>query len=150
VIHLEHVADFRITVAFPIEVGATGSGFRRVITITGGEVTGPRLRGRILPAGADFQVIRSDNVAELEARYVIETDDCALIYVVNRGLRHGPTEAMEKLRRGEPVDPDLIYFRSSPQFETAAEPYAWLTRHVFVAEGARYPDHVILRIYQVM
>jgi hypothetical protein len=148
--HLEHIADLRVTVADPIEIGSTPAGQRRVIPITGGEVKGPRLQGRVLPAGADFQLIRNDGVAELEAKYVIQTHDNARIYVTNRGLRHGPADAMRKLQRGEAVDPALIYFRSSPQFETAAAEYNWLTKHVFVAEGARHPDYVLLSVYQVM
>ena len=149
-IHLEHIADLRVTVADPIEIGPTPAGQRRVIPITGGEVKGPRLQGRVLSAGADYQLIRNDGVAELEAKYVIETHDHARIYVMNRGLRHGPADAMRKLQRGEPVDPALIYFRSTPQFETAVAEYSWLARHVFVAEGVRHPDYVLLSIYQVM
>ena len=143
-IELAHIADLVITVAVPIEIGA-----RRVIPITGGEAKGPRLRGHILAAGADFQATRIDGVTELEARYVLETDDGARIYIENRGLRHGPADAMEKLGRGEVVDPALLYFRTTPRFETAAESYLWLTRHVFVGDGARFPDRVELAVYQV-
>ena len=143
-IELIHVADLVITVAGPIEIGA-----RRVIPITGGEARGPRLRGRILAAGADFQTTRTDGVTELEARYVLETEDGARIYVENRGLRHGPADVMERLARGEEVDPALLYFRTVPRFETAAEPYQWLARHVFVGDGARFRRRVKLAVYQV-
>jgi Protein of unknown function (DUF3237) len=142
---LVHIADLTITVAAPIDIG-----MRRVVPITGGEAKGPRLRGRILGAGADFQVLRRDGVTELHARYVLETADGALVYIENTGLRHGPAEAMERLARGEAVDPALIYFRTTPRFETASEPYAWLTRYVFACEGARRPDRVELALYQVM
>jgi len=150
VIALEHVADLVVTVATPIEIGSTPAGLRRLIPITGGEARGPKLRGRVLPLGADFQTMRGDGVTELEARYAIETDDGALIYIRNNGLRHGPPEAMEKLRRGEAVDPKLIYFRTSPQFETGAKDYLWLHRYVFTAEGIRRTDYVELSIYQVL
>ena len=113
-------------------------------------MNGPGLRGRILPVGADFQNIRHDGVAELQARYVIETHDKGRIYVNNTGLRHGPADAIEKLRCGEAVDPALIYFRTTPQFETAAESYLWLTKHLFTAEGARHPGHVTLSVYQIL
>ena len=144
-IELIHVADLVITVAAPIEVGS-----RRLIPITGGQAQGPRLRGHILAAGADFQTSRTDGVTELEARYVLQTDEGARIYIENRGLRHGPADAMEKLQRGEAVDPALLYFRTTPRFETAVPAYQWLTRHVFVGVGARFPDRVELAIYQVM
>ena len=149
-IRLVHVTDLIITVAPPIEIGATHAGMRRVIPITGGEAKGPELRGRILPAGGDFQVLRPDGVAELDARYAIQTDDGAMIYIENTGLRHGPADAMEKLQSGEGVDPRLLYFRTTPRFETGAESYLWLTRHVFVAEGARRPDSVELAVYQIL
>jgi len=149
-IELVHVADFSVLVAEAIEIGATAAGVRRVVPITGGEAHGPHLEGHILPAGADFQILRCDGVAELHARYTLRTTGGALIYVENTGLRHGPAGAMEKLQRGEPVDPALIYFRTTPRFETAAPSHLWLTRHLFVAEGIRRPDKVELSIYQVM
>ena len=140
-----HVADLIILVAEPIEIGS-----RRVIPITGGEARGPKLHGHILPAGADFQVVRGDGVTELHARYVLETSCGALIYIENSGLRHGPADAMEQLRRGQPVDPALIYFRTTPRFETIAESHSWLTRHVFIGDGARHPDRVEFAVYQVL
>src|ERR1700689_1213450 len=125
---LEHIADLVVRVAAPTGVSSA----RRVIGITGGEVLGPRIRGKVLPVGADYQVIRPDHTTDLEARYVFHTDSGSLIYVVNTGYRHGPPEAMERLQRGEAVDPSLIYFRCTPRFETADAEYQWLTRHVCV------------------
>jgi hypothetical protein len=150
VIELSHVADLIVTVARPIEIGSTPAGLRRLIPITGGEVRGPKLRGRILPFGADFQTIRDDGVTELEAHYAIETDDGALIYISNNGLRHGPPDAMEKLMRGEAVDPRLIYFLTAPRFETAAKDYVWLNHYIFAGEGIRRPDHIELTIYLLL
>ena len=146
---LEHVADLRVRVAAPLEIGKIAGNLRRVISIEGGEVTGPRIRGKVLPGGADFQVMRSDGITDLHARYVIETDDSHLIYVENSGIRYGPPELMEKLRRGEIVDPALIYFRSTPRFETAAPAYAWLMQSLFVCSGARFPDRVELQFFRV-
>jgi hypothetical protein len=144
------VAEIRVEVGIPIAVGETGVGLRRVVPILGGTVAGPRLRGRVLPAGADFQILRPDGVMELEAKYVLETEDGALIYVINRGLRHGPAEAVEKLMRGEPVDPSLIYFRAAPSFETAVPEYKWMMRSLFVCTGTRLPTQVLLRLYEII
>ncbi|QRE75297.1 DUF3237 domain-containing protein [Methylobacterium aquaticum] len=146
---LTHVFDARIAVAVPVEVGITTAGSRRVIAITGGTVTGPGLTGRILPGGADYQTIAGDGLTQLHARYVIEAADGALVYVENTGLRFGPPEALERLRRGEPVDPGLIYFRTAPRFETASPPLAWMQTSLFLATGARAPDHVSLSVYRV-
>jgi hypothetical protein len=148
-IHPVHIADLNISVGEPTEVGATPMGFRRIIPILGGEATGPHLRGRILAGGADFQLVRSDHTAELHARYVIEATDGARIYVENSGLRHGPAEAMERLQRGEPADPALIYFRTVPRFEVADAAWDWLRRYIFVAVGVRHPHRVELAVYQV-
>jgi hypothetical protein len=145
-----HVFDLVIRVARPVEVGAVGTGDRRVIDILGGEVTGPRLGGRIRPGGADFQIIRPGGLTELHARSLLELDGGALVYVENSGIRFGPAEALEKIRRGEPVDPDLIYFRSVPRFETASPEHRWLMEHVFVATGARRPDAVELSVHQLL
>jgi hypothetical protein len=146
---LEHLADLSVAIAAPIEVGETGVGERRLIPILGGTVTGSGLNGRILPGGADFQIIRPSGVTELVARYVIEMADGALVYVENSGLRDGPPELMERLRRGEPVDPTLIYFRTVPRFETASPRLQFLTRRLFVGVGARYSDRVTLAIWMV-
>jgi len=131
------------------DLGDTPLGRRRIIGITGGTFSGPRLSGRILPGGADWQVVRADGVACLDARYTLETADGALIYVNNLGYRHGPKDVIERLARGEDVDPALYYMRSTPWFETAAPPYAWLNRSVCVATGARRAAAVELDFYEV-
>jgi hypothetical protein len=146
---LVHVADLVVRIAEPIEIGRISGNLRRMIPIAGGDVLGPRLRGKVLPGGADYQIMRADGVTDLQARYVIETDDGQLIYVENSGVRYGPPELMEKLRRGEAVDPALIYFRTTPRFETAAPGYEWLMRNLFVCSGARFPDRVEMRFFQV-
>lgn len=152
---LEHVADFSFRLAPVTEVGASALGNRRVIPILDGVVSGPRLQGRILPGGADFQLVRHDAgngivVADIEARYVLETDDGARIYIVNAGVRSGPAELIARLAGGEIVDPRLIYFRTAPRFETAAPGYDWLMQYLFVATGARYPDRVEMRYFRVV
>jgi hypothetical protein len=146
---LERVADLVVRIAAPLEIGRIAGNLRRVIPIAEGEALGPKLRGKVLAGGADFQMMRADGVTELEARYVIELESGGLVYVENRGVRFGPPELMEKLRRGETVDPALIYFRSTPRFETAVPGYEWLMRNLFLCSGARFPDRVELRIFQV-
>ena len=108
------------------------------------------MRGRVLPGGADWQLVRPDGVAELEALYVLETDDGARIHVHNRGGRFGPPDVMQRLGRGEAVDPGSYYFRAVPVFEAPPGPYEWLNRGIFICSGARYPNGVVLRMYRVM
>ena len=138
-----------ITLAPPQELGDTPQGRRRIIGITGGRFRGERLAGRVLPGGADWQVIRSDGVADLDARYTLETEDGALIYVRNRGLRHGPAEVIKRLAAGEAVDPKTYYMRTTPSFETGDARYAWLNRMVCVATGARRAAAVELEVFEI-
>ncbi len=143
---LLHAMDVTARVDPPIDVSAS----RRIIGITGGEVVGPRIRGTILAGGADIQLIRADGVVELMARYVIRAEGGAVIYVENFGMRHGSAEAMERLRQGGEVDPRLIYFRTTPRFETASADYQWLAKSIFVGTAARLPGAVELSFYEVL
>jgi hypothetical protein len=146
---LQHVADLTIHVGAPIAVGETGEGLRRVVPILGGHVAGPRLNGTILAAGADYQLIRADGFTRLDARYVAELNGGGRLYIVNEGVRYGPPEVMAKITRGEPVDPADVYFRTVPRFETADPAHLWLTRPLFLGVGARYPDRVELKVFEV-
>jgi hypothetical protein len=149
-IDLRLAFEASVLVGEPQEIGDTHRGRRRVIPITGGTVAGARLSGTIRPGGADWQVIRGDGVAEIEARYTIETVDGTLVSVVNRGLRHGPPEVMARLLRGEAVDPGSYYFRTAPVFEAPAGPYDWLNRALFLGHGTRLPDEVRIRFFEVL
>lgn len=130
-------------------LGRTPYGERRIIGILGGSVRGPKLAGRILPGGADWQIIRSDGAADIKARYTIETDTGALIMVTSEGLRHGPPDVLEKLLRGDNVDPRLYYFRTVMRFETADASFDWLNRILALARGQREPRAVRLDVYEV-
>ena len=145
----EFVAEVRAEVAAPLVVGACAAGERRIVPILGGRVRGPRLEGEILPGGADFQLIRPDGVAEIEARYALRLQDGALVYVVNRGLRHAAPEDVARLLRGEAVPPERVYFRTAPSFETASPAHAWLQRSLFVGLGERQPATVVVRVFAV-
>ena len=138
-----------IEVEIPLSVGKTACGERRIINISGGAFEGPGLSGKVLPGGADWQVIRNDGVTELEAKYTLEAGDGALIYVTNWGLRHGPAETMEKIAAGQEVDPAEYYFRTTPRFETGSSKYQWLNKLVAVASGERRASKVIITVYEV-
>ena len=131
-------------------VGDTGHGVRRIIPILGGEVRGENVNGKVCAFGADFQIIRPNELIELEARYAFETDDGATVYVENKGIRFGPAELLQKLKRNEPVDPKLIYFRTVPRFETGHAKYRWLMESLFIASAARHTDRVIIDVHQVL
>jgi Protein of unknown function (DUF3237) len=146
---LSFFADLAVQVDKPQDVGMTPKGRRRVIPITGGTATGNGWTARVLSGGADFQLIVNDHVAELDARYCLETDGGDLIFVQNRALRTGPPSLVAKLVAGEPVDPNLIYFRCAPVFETVSPSLQWITERLFVGTGARHPDAVVLRFFEL-
>ena len=148
-LELRSLLKLDITLAPAQELGESPLGRRRIINITGGTFRGGRLSGKVLPGGADWQVIRADGVADLDARYTLETSDGVLIFVRNKGYRHGPDEVLKKLAAGEAVDPSLYYMRTTPSFETGDARYSWLNRIVCVATGARRAAAVELDVYEV-
>lgn len=93
---------------------------------------------------------RSDGVLVVEAKYTLESHDGVLIMVNSRGLRHGPPAVIERLARGEAVDPQEYYFRTAAEFEApAASTYAWLNRAVFVGVAERTAKAAIIRFHEV-
>ena len=147
---LEFIFAADVTVDLPLDVGNVGKGTRRFVPIAGGEVSGPKLRGEVLRGGGDWQVIRDDGVAELEARYTLRTDNGALIFVRNYGLRHGPRDVIAALAAGQTVDHASYYFRGATFFDTSAAQYAWLTKQIVICVGEREPARVKLKFYQVL
>ena len=149
-LHTQYVFTITAEIAEVTTAGDLGYGVRRIIPIVGGEVKGERVNGKVLPFGADFQIIRPNELIDLEARYAFETDDGAVVYVENKGIRFGPLDLLQKLKRGEPVDPELIYFRTVPKFETGHENYRWLMEHIFIASAARHADRVVIDVHMVL
>lgn len=141
--------ELRALVGAPVEIGQSRGGRRRIVPILGGTVEGPGIKARVVPGGADWQLIQTDGFSELDTRYTLETDKGQLVYVQNGGIRHASPDVMQKLNAGERVDPALVYFRTVPRFETAAPELQWLTRTVFVGIGERLPTEVLVRFYKL-
>jgi len=121
-----------IAAAPPQKLGTVPHGIRSIVPVTGGDFEGPRLRGKVLPGGADWLLLRPDGVLELDLRITLKTDDHALIYMTFQGLRHGN------------------YFRTLPRFETSTETYAFLNRIVTVGVGEARPDGAVHRIDEIL
>jgi hypothetical protein len=148
---LEFVAEARVSVDKMLIVGDSSHGLRRIVPILGGTVEGPRFRGRVVPGGADWQFVRPDGVLELEAKYTLESHDGVLIMVTNTGLRHGPGDVLERIARGEDVDPSEYYFRTTPKFEApVGSPYEWMNKSVFVCGCAREASTAVVGFYEVL
>jgi hypothetical protein len=149
-LHADFVFEARVSVDKPLIVGDGPHGLRRIVPITGGKVEGPKLNGSVLPGGADWQFVRPDGTLQVEAKYTLQSEDGVLIMITNRGVRRGPKDVIDKLARGEAVDPSLYYFRTSAEFEApAGGKYAWLNNSVFVGVAERQPNAAVIRFFEV-
>lgn len=146
---LEHLCDLAVEVGVPIDAGHSPLGQRRLIAILGGSVGG-RLVGRVLPGGADFQLIHGGTLARLEARYVLELEDGARVFVHNNALRVASPEITARLLRGEPVAPEAVYFRGQVSLETGDPRWSWLNERQFLCTGQRLPASVRMSFYTVL
>ena len=146
----EFLFEARVKVDRPTVIGQSSHGLRRIVPILGGAVSGPALNGKVLAGGADWQYVRPDGAWELEARYTITTDDGVAIMVVNRGVRYGKPEVMERLAKGEKVDPAEIYCRTVATFEAPRDSkYEWMNHTLIIGQVDRTPDSAIVRFYKV-
>ena len=148
-IALEHVCDLVVELSPPHEMGAALSGSRRIIPIVGGTATGPRLNGCILNVGADWQTVQAGGVAQLDARYAIETHDGAVIEVVSQGIRHASPEVGARIVAGEVVRPSEYYMRTAIRLDSGHPDYAWVARSIYVADGGKVGNTVRLAVYRV-
>ena len=146
---LTFVFSANVLVGSPQEKGTIDGKRSRFIPITGGTVNGPRLTGKVLAGGGDWQTIHPDGLTEVLARYTLQASDGTLIGITNPGVRVASPDIIARLSAGENVDPTLYYFRTTPVFEVEPGPHAWLRRQVFVAHGIRRPASVELRVYAV-
>jgi muconolactone delta-isomerase len=147
---LTPVYRLEATVSQPVDLGETDHGHRRIVPLTGGTFTGPRLEGTLVPgASADWQTVLPDGTAIGDIRYTLQTDGGDILYVQSRGVRHGSAEVLARLARGEDVDPSEYTFRTSTQIESAAAELDWLNKGVFVSVGGRQPSGVVYETYLV-
>jgi len=144
------IFTIRAELANILDLGPAPFGHRRVVNILGGTVMGARLNGRVLPGGADWQILAADGAVDVHARYTIESDAGALIQVDSKGVRHGPPHVLARLARGDDVDPSLYYFRTVMRFETAHPSSDWLNRILALARGQREKNAVRLDVYEVL
>ncbi len=130
-------------------VGQTPDAFRRIGVIQGGTFEGERLSGEVVN-GNDWQVVRTDSCIKLDVRLVLRTTDGALIVMTYQCLRTGPRSVIEKLDKGESVDPASYYFRMNPMFETSAQKYNCINRIIAIGTGHRLPEGPIYSVFEVL
>ncbi len=145
-----HVFTISLKVAEIQGLGPTPLGDRRVAVVAGGSFEGAKLKGTVLAGGSDWLLLRGDGALQLDVRLTLKTDDNAMIGMTYRGFRHGPDAVIDRLNRGEPVDPSQYYFRIAPFFETSSEKYGWLNRVVAVGTGKRLPEGPVYDVFEVL
>ena len=145
--------EFLFRIALEVEVlnlGDTPYGSRRVGRFATGNFEGPKLKGTVLPGGGCWMLMCRDDVLEIEVRITLETDDQQQIFMSWKGFRHGPKEVIDRLNRGEIVDPETYYFRTTPYFETSSEKYGWMNRICSIATGSRKASGRTFEVFQVL
>lgn len=140
---LEHLFSYDATLAAPEVIGPVPEGIRVNFYVTGGEVSGPKVRGRIRPVGADWLMIRRDGVGILDVRATIETHDGALIYVPYSGVADLGEAGYERFLQGQL--PPTVALRTAPRFQTAHPAYEWLNRLQCVAIGEADLERLVVR-----
>ena len=125
-------------------------GERSYIPVFGGEFVGERLSGELLRGGANCMLIRPDDVAEVDVRVSLQAHDGPIILMKGLGLRHGPSEVMERIVKGDPVDRSEYYFREALLFEAPPGPYDWLNRILAIGIGERRSDMVRVDAYEIL
>jgi hypothetical protein len=146
---LTFFAQIEVEVAEPLSICVTSEGHRRMVPILGGTIRGPTISATILTAGEDTQLIKPDGYTRLDARYVARIDGGGSLFIFNTGVRYGAPGVMAKMARGESVDPEDVYFRTTPRFETDVAEHEWLTKPLFIGVGARHPRRVNLTVFSV-
>ncbi len=132
----EFVYEALVTIDAPVDVGLTPHGRQRYIPITGGTFHGPRVRGVILPGGADWQTDHADGTTEVDALYSVRCEDGTVIVVHNHGV----------------IADGGAYMRTAPRFDAPEGPHAWLNKAQFVGSitGGPRPGSVIIRVFRVL
>ena len=146
----EYLMNLSVDVGNVVSMGPGPVGERRVVGFLGGTFESSGLRGEVLPGGADWQIVRSDGVLDLDARYALKEQAGGVVRVLSQGYRHGPAEVLEALGRGEDVDPAKYFFRTIMRFETGAPYLEWLNRTIAVATAKREAQRVLLSAYRLL
>jgi Protein of unknown function (DUF3237) len=149
-IRTSHLFTVTLTVDTIHNLGRTPLGDRRVAVVSGGRFEGQRLKGTVQEGGSDWILIRPDDSMQLDVRLTLKTADGGIIGMRYSGFRHGPAEVLDRLNRGEPVDPATYYFRIAPFFETSAPNYDWLNRIVAIGTGNRLPQGPVYDVFEVL
>jgi len=146
-IELRELLAIEVDVLPVFEVG----GGLRYIAFASGRFTGRGgLSGTLADGGIDWQHIRPDGVLEIDARYVLVTEEGEAVEVRSVGLRKTTPDVADRIQRGEPVAPEEYYFRTHVRLTTAAPRLRWMNDILGVATGQRDRDLVHIHVHEVL
>lgn len=140
---LEHLCSYTARLAPPEIIGPVPEGIRINMYVTGGEVTGPKIRGTIRPVGGDWFTIRPDGVGLLDVRATMETEDGAVIYLAYTGVGDLGEDGYQRFFAGDA--PPIIPLRVVPRMHTAHPDYTWLNRLQCLGIGEASPERSEVR-----
>lgn len=148
---MSHVTSYKATLSEPEVIGPVAEGLRLNVYVTGGEVLGPKVKGRILPVGADWLTVRTDGIGVLDVRATMETEDGALIYTYYKGIAELGPDGYRNFLEGAPPPAEGVDLRIRPTYQTAHPAYQWLNRAFCVGIGKAFlaKGEVSYDIYQV-
>lgn len=132
------------------QIGTLPIGRRLVAPVDGGTFEGDRLRGTVMPGGADWVVMRSDGAMLIDVRLTLLTHDNVPILTFYQGIAHAPPEIMERFNKREALPPEAVYTRTSLRFETGAAEYDWMNRIIAVAKGARTANGPMYKVFEIL
>ncbi len=133
-----------------LNIGKTVHGRRRIAPILGGRFEGERLRGTVLPGGADWVINRPDGAMVIDVRIALKTDDNALIYCTYQGVFKAAPEVMTRFNRGELLADGEYKIQTQVRFETGTEAYAWLNDLITIGVGRQTAAGPIYTIYEIL
>ena len=139
-----------IEAAPPLTIGSTRAGEIRVVPFVSGTFEGPELRGSVLAGGTDWQEIAGDGTLEIQARYLLETDQGERIEVRSEGIRTGSPEILSQLAQGAELPASAYYFRTAIRFRTAAPRLVRLNDLLAFSHGQRVRAVVQLALFELL
>ena len=140
----------RLDVKPMVIVGETPASFRRVGIVPSGTFVGDRLSGTVLDGASDWQTVRSDGSITLDVRLTLRTDDGIHILMSYLGIRHGAADVIQRIDKGEDVDPASYYFRTTPTFVAPSGKYEWLNRTLAIGIGHRFPSGPVYSVFELL
>lgn len=145
-----HLFTIDIDVQHPAVLGDFPHGERRLVVFDRGTFTGPGVAGTVAAGGVDWQHVRPDGVVEIDAHYLLVTDEGENIEVRSQGVRSASPEVADRMLRGEIPDPSEYYFRTFIRLDTSAPRWSHLNGTIALSRGRRKQGGVVIEVHEVL